>query len=168
MEHEHDAERDGSGDLARRDGGGDRGQDSGHRDAEGVGDSVAEVEGAADGDPGETSQIYQVAQRFEGPLPPVAVLQGYEDLVPGSARKLIDAHVRNEQVRGETVTRLSRAEAFAVITGAVGAQVLTIGGLLAAVALLVAGYPAASVAAIIPAILGASAQVVAAYKRREE
>lgn len=167
MAHEHDAERDSSGDLARRDGGGDRGSDPGQSHAEGSREPGAEVEGVPDGDAGATSEIYQVAQRFEGPLPPAAVLQGYEDLVPGSARKIIDAHVRNEQVRGETVTRLSRAEAFAVITGSVGAQILTVGGLVSAVVLLIAGLPAASVAAIIPAILGASAQVVAAVRRQD-
>lgn len=69
---------------------------------------------------------------------------------------------------GETITRLSRVESFAVAVGAVGAQILTIGGLVSGVALIVLGYPSASIAAIIPAILGASAQVIQARRQHRD
>lgn len=84
--------------------------------------------------------------------------------MPGSAKRIIDAHLHGERVVDNSIDKLSRAEAFAVRLGAVGAQVLTVGGLVAAVVLLLAGMPAASIAAVIPAILGGAAQVVSATR----
>ncbi|UOE45459.1 hypothetical protein [Agromyces larvae] len=86
--------------------------------------------------------------------------------MPGSARQIIEAHVYGERVSADAIRRLTRAEATAVVVGAIGAQLLTVGGLVAAVVLLVLGYPAAAIAGVIPAILGASAQIVSASRRR--
>ncbi|MFZ4894623.1 hypothetical protein ACL9RL_09250 [Plantibacter sp. Mn2098] len=92
-------------------------------------------------------------------------LAGYDQIVPGAAEKLVNEHLYGERVGSNAIRRLTNAESFAVVTGAVGAQILTIGGLVAAVVLVVNGYSAYAIGAIIPAILGASAQVVRASRK---
>lgn len=62
---------------------------------------------------------------------------------------MIGCHLCSEAVAADAVERLSRAEAVAVLTGVIGAQVLTVGAL----------------AAIVPGVLGAASQVVAAARR---
>ena len=73
-----------------------------------------------------------------------------------------------EETNRQALTRLTRAESTSVTIGAIGAQILTIGGLGAAVGLLIAGFPAYSVAAIIPAVLGGAAQIAAALNRKDK
>lgn len=124
----------------------------------------AEVEQPDAGGEAEGSQGLQIALSHKGPLPSPATLAGYDQLVPGTAQRMIEQQLYNESVTSEAIRRLTKAEAFGVVTGAVGAQLLTIGGLVAAVTLIVLGYPAASIAGIIPAILGASTQVVTAWR----
>lgn len=104
---------------------------------------------------------------FSGPLPDPGTLAGYNSVVPGSAQRIIDAHLTKEYASAHALTRLTRAESTAVATGAIGAQVLTIGGLVCAVGLLVAGFPSGAIAAIFPAILGGAAQVVSAFRRKD-
>lgn len=85
--------------------------------------------------------------------------------MPGSAKQIVDAHLRREQVAADAMDRLTKAESLAVSIGAIGAQVVTVGGLAAAVVLLVAGFPSSAIAAVIPAILGGAAMVVSAWRK---
>lgn len=96
------------------------------------------------------------------------MLSGYDTVVPGSGREIVDAHLLKERASAAALTRLTRAESTAVTVGAIGAQILTVGGLVAGVWLLLAGVPAAAIAAIIPAILGGAAQVVSAARRNRD
>ncbi|MGP6172050.1 hypothetical protein ACTU6V_12690 [Microbacterium sp. A204] len=124
-------------------------------------------EADADQDSEEFTQVVEIARSFSGPLPHEQTLSAYNSIVPGSAKKIIDGHLYGEKAAADALTRLTTAESSAVMIGAVGAQLLTIGGLVAAVVLIVTGFPLASIAGIIPAILGASAQVIAATRKRD-
>jgi uncharacterized membrane protein len=106
------------------------------------------------------------AELFSGPIASPRTLSEYEHIVPGSARELIDCHLRAEAVAADAVERLSRAEAVSVGVGVIGGQVLTVGALIAAVVLLANGSTAGAIAAIVPGALGAAAQLVAAVRRR--
>ncbi|MFG6445602.1 hypothetical protein ACFXQA_10060 [Microbacterium sp. P07] len=105
-----------------------------------------------------------IGASFSGPLPPASILRGYEELVPGSAADIIGAHVRNENARAGALTRLTRAESFGVIVGTLGAQVLTVGGLVSGVILVVNGFPAESLFGFIPAAVSSTALVVSAVR----
>ena len=87
------------------------------------------------------------------------MIEGYERVVPGSAEKIVDAHVANEHARAGALTRLTRAESFGVIVGTLGAQLLAIGGLAAGVVLIVQGFPAESLLGFVPAVIGSGALV---------
>lgn len=104
------------------------------------------------------------SRSFRGPLPPVAMIEGYERVVPGSAEKIVDAHVANEHARAGALTRLTRAESVGVIVGAIGSQLLAIGGLAAGVVLIVQGFPAESLLGFVPAVISSGALVVSAVR----
>ncbi|MDR6574868.1 putative membrane protein [Curtobacterium sp. 320] len=61
---------------------------------------------------------------------------------------------------------MSRAESAAVVIGVIGAQVLTVGALAGAVVLISVGSTAAGLIAIVPGVLAAASQLVAAARRR--
>jgi uncharacterized membrane protein len=71
-------------------------------------------------------QIRQVIQEFSGPLPMPSMLQGYEDVVPGAAERIIklaeDEAVHRRQMDGAFVRYrlLSLILAGAVVLGALG------------------------------------------------
>ena len=92
------------------------------------------------------------------------MIEGYERVVPGSAEKIVDAHVANEQARAGALTRLTRAESIGVVVGAIGAQLLAVGGLAVGAALIVQGFPAESLLGFIPAVMSSGALVVSAVR----
>jgi uncharacterized membrane protein len=66
-------------------------------------------------EPGRTgSERFKLTQSYSGPLPPPIVLRGYDELVPGRAGQMIDAHDRGEHTIAGSMERISRAEAFSV------------------------------------------------------
>lgn len=109
---------------------------------------------------------FELAEHFSGPVAAPQVLAGYERLVPGAARELIACHVRSESVASDALERTSRAEATAVVIGVVGAQVLTVGALVAGCALIMNGHGATALVALVPGVLGAGAQLLSATRRR--
>jgi uncharacterized membrane protein len=62
-------------------------------------DEVVEGEHVPDHAPGEQRVEITEATSFSGPLPPPGVLRGYDDVVPGLAREIVD------QWKGETAHR---------------------------------------------------------------
>jgi uncharacterized membrane protein len=128
----------------------------------------AGVSGTANGSRGEAdANVLNIAatEMFSGPVASPRVLAEYERLVPGAAERMIGCHLRSEAVAADAVERLSRAEAVAVLTGVIGAQVLTVGALIAGAILISAGHTVGALAAIVPGVLGAASQVVAAARR---
>jgi hypothetical protein len=108
------------------------------------------------------------SELFSGPVASPRALREYETIVPGAARQLIDCHLRSEAVAADAVERLSRAETAAVVVGTIGAQVLTFGALGAAVLMVVNGHTTAAIAAVVPGVLSAAAQVISAVRRPSE
>lgn len=53
-----------------------------------------------------------VARRHRGPLPPREILEGYDDLAPGSAKKMIDNVVRRSELRTEEDHRAATFRRF--------------------------------------------------------
>jgi uncharacterized membrane protein len=163
------------GDVSRSVRGSDGRSDSAHSNAEHpVRDDGKQVDsaGASEHDPQEQresgafdEELLEVERSFSGPLPPAGMLHDYEMVVTGSAQGIVDAHLYGERARADALTRITKAEAKSVTTGAIGAQVLTIGGLGSAVVLILLGYEAGLIA-IIPGVLGAAAQVVSAARSK--
>lgn len=154
----------GTGDVARRVPGGDGGLEPSDQDAL-THPEAASADEASDGEPALEAGFLEIVHEFKGPLPPVPVLEGYERIVPGSAQKIIDAHLHGERTASDAVRRLTRAESFGVVLGSVSSALLTVGGLGAAVWLLLADIPSGAIAAVIPSILGGAAMVVSAYRK---
>lgn len=126
--------------------------------------TCAGTEPSAEG--GDSVLAFASSELFSGPVASPRALREYEAVVNGSARQLIDCHLRSEAVSADAVERLSRAEATAVTVGVIGSQVLTLGALGAGVALVAGGHTAAAIAAVAPGVLSAAAQVVAAVRQR--
>lgn len=122
------------------------------------------VEAELEDDAERYGSLAAVRASFSGPLPPVDVLRGYDDLVPGSAADLIGAHVRNENARANALTRLTRAESFGVVAGTIVSGLLTVGGLTAGVVLIVNDFPAESLFGFVPAALSSVALVISAVR----
>ena len=166
MPHE-DHENGTHGDISRGIRGSDGGSDPATPDAHGAGIVPNEQLDPGEADaPREPQALFEIAQAqsFSGPLPSVPTLAGYNELVPGSAERFIYAHLRNEQVASDAIERLTKAEAFGVTIGALGAQILTIGGFVIGVVLIIQGHSIASVGAFIPGVLGGAALLVSASR----
>ncbi|MDR5700150.1 hypothetical protein [Agromyces aerolatus] len=95
------------------------------------------------------------------------MLRGFEEIVPGAAERLLDSHLRSQDRYSGSIARLSSAEAFAVRFGVIGAYSLAMTGMIVAIGFVIAGMPAVSVAALIPAILGSAAQLVAVRRAQK-
>lgn len=128
--------------------------------------SSAAAAGGIDLTGSEAEHHIKLTQSYSGPLPPPIVLRGYDELVPGTASQMIDAHVRGENAIAGSMDRISRAEAFSVRCGAIVGPAFVVGGTAAAVGLLLAGYPEVALATLLPATLGAAAQVISIKRSR--
>lgn len=102
---------------------------------------------------------------YQGPLPHSAELANYDSIAPGSAAKLIDAHVYEKRAGADALTRLTRAESFGVSFGAVVAGVLVIGGLLSGVYLVMEDKPlAAALFGALPVLGGSATGIISAVR----
>lgn len=102
---------------------------------------------------------------YQGPLPHPSDLGVYEQLSPGASTKLIDAHVFEMRSRANALTRLTRAESFGVVFGAIVAGLLIIGGLVSGVTLIILGFPLASAFfGALPVLGGAATGIITASR----
>lgn len=85
--------------------------------------------------------------------------------MPGSAKRMVEGYLRSEAVTADAIERLSAAEGFVAKCGIVGVQFVTLTALVLAAALLVTGRAGGALVAVLPAVLGAAAQVAAALRR---
>ena len=65
---------------------------------------------------------------FQGPLPPPSILRGYEDIVPGSAAKIIDWADSEREHRHRTETTIVRAETTRDLRGQILAAIVALAG----------------------------------------
>ncbi|WP_144982397.1 DUF2335 domain-containing protein [Halomonas sp. C22] len=87
---------------------------------------------------------------FQGPLPPPSILRGYEDIVPGSAAKIIDWADSEREHRHRTETTIVRAETTRDLRGQLLAAAVAMAGFSVAAFALYLGH--AGVAAMITAM----------------
>lgn len=124
------------------------------------------------GQEGLLEQVFDFRTEHRGPLPDATTLQRYEEIVPGSAKGIIDGFLDEQRAQVESVReqnaaleRLTKSESRAVSIGSIGSATLAIVGLVAGVMLVVLGD---SIAGIIvggvPAIVASLARVVSASK----
>ena len=160
MGHEHKS-------CASADTRGVRGPDGGHHaPSENAGSAPSAAVEPNAGLTADSAFGFELAEHFSGPVAAPQVLAGCERLVPGAARELIACHVRSEAVASDALERTSRAEATAVVVGVVGAQVLTVGALIAGCVLIMNGQGATALLALVPGVLAAAAQLLSATRRR--
>lgn len=65
---------------------------------------------------------------FRGPLPPPSILRGYEDIVPGSAAKIIDWADSEREHRHRTETTIVHAETTRDLRGQILAAIVALTG----------------------------------------
>lgn len=161
----------GSGSLSGSDGR----PHSDQRDPQAVGavhEGVVEAEPILVAEPVDPNQLGALqltsTQLTLGPIPAPWVLRDYDALVPGTAAKIIDAHLHGERVQADALDRSVKADSNSMMIGAIAAPAIALTGLVSGVALIIAGHPIYSIAAIIPAILAGGAQVIAASRKTKD
>lgn len=177
-DEEHDAlgrdqESGGEGFPSRGVRGGDGGSDSSALDASSLGE-VAEPAGVEIDETGEEvfSRVVSLEATHVGPLPTPAMLQQYDDVVPGAATGIVEAYLeeqkaRVEQIRtqNDAVDRVTRAESSAVKVGTYATAGLSIGGTIVGIVLIFMGNTLAGVIiGALPYLLTGIAKVVSAAK----
>jgi uncharacterized membrane protein len=126
---------------------------------------VTEVVSSDEADSGDEEGVLEFAASYRGPLPHAGQLDAYNQIVPGSAKQLIDIHVYEKKASADALTRLTRAESFGVSLGSITSFLLIIGGIAAAVVLALFDKPLAAVlVGIVPAAGGSVAAVISAVK----
>lgn len=92
----------------------------------------------------ESRGLVASATQFSGPLPPPGVLQGYEDVVPGAAERII-AMAESEQNHRHHIQRESTNKHYAFRrTGQFFGLLVALGGLTTAGYIAYLGHPAAA------------------------
>lgn len=108
-----------------------------------------------------------LAQRhFSGPLPPPAVLQGYEDVLPGAAERIVQMaeqeqrqrHAFDNSLTASVTRQQERGQQFAFLLG---------GGALALAAFMVySGHPVYAIVTTVSSIATLAGAML--YRRRAE
>jgi len=71
-------------------------------------DNIHEESGSADGNRQDSGQVSLIRQEFAGPLPHPSVLAGYDDVVPGSAERILRMAEKQLEHRIGTESLLAR------------------------------------------------------------
>lgn len=115
----------------------------------------------------QSHQVIAVAQgHFSGPLPPPSVLQGYDDVLPGAAERIVQMaekeqhqrHSLDDLLAASATRQRARGQWFAFMLG---------GGALALAAFMVqAGHPGYAIVAMISSIAPLAGALI--YRRRSQ
>jgi len=109
-------------------------------------------------------RLIEVSSQFSGPLPSAQMLRDYEHVVPGTAARLVDAHLAKEHAATQAMRRLSLAETIAVIGGSIGAISIALMGIILGVTLIVQGHAGFGLIALIPGMLSGVAAIVSRFR----
>jgi len=110
------------------------------------------------------ASLIAISTQFSGPLPPASMLREYDELVPGTAAALLEAHLAKESATTEALTRLTRAESTAVRVGTWGSVIVAVVGITMGLTLIALQQNLIAIAALIPGILAAITGLVAEIK----
>jgi hypothetical protein len=92
------------------------------------------------------------------------MLREYEELIPGTAAALLEAHLAKESATTEALTRLTRAESTAVRVGTWGSVIVAVVGITMGLTLIALQQNLVAIAALIPGIIAAITGLVAEIK----
>lgn len=135
--------------------------------------SIARSDGPGDpsdlGDPVQDVLTgLEIQQSFSytrsGPVAPPYELKQYDEIVPGSAAKIIDASLHSVKVRDDAIERLTKAEAYSVTVAAFLAALLPYALVGAAVWLALTGHPEAAIWTAVGAGVSISPKLIDAIK----
>lgn len=127
--------------------------------------------GSADGEsPGGPVQdpLFQVRVERSGPLPHYGEFQGYEDVLPGSADRILRMAEEAQRAHIEADLTPIKAEAFALRAATVGVSFFPWLAVAAALALVAAGQNAAAAIAGLAGLFSAGPQIIAATRRPQQ
>jgi len=114
---------------------------------------------------GESNQVVKISQGiFSGPLPPPQVLQGYEDILPGAAERILQMAEQEQSHRHAFDNELGRSVTRQQERGQVFAFVLGAGALGLAAFMVWSGHPGYAITTTIAAIGTLAASLI--YRRR--
>ena len=83
------------------------------------------------------AEIIQVQREFSGPIPHPDIIRGYENVVPGSANRIIEMAEKQAKHRQDMESIMVRAESRDGLLGVLFAFALGIGSLVASVVVVV-------------------------------
>ncbi len=93
-------------------------------------------------------QLIVANQQWAGPLPPPSLLQGYDEVLPGCAERIVRSMEREQEHRHEMDKRLVDTYRTVYTRGQAIASVVALGSLAGAIYLGINGQTAPSVAAL--------------------
>jgi len=102
---------------------------------------------------GEQQSGIQLVAAHQGPLAAPWTLSQYDASYPGTGLKLIEAHLRREQVVSDTIERIGKTEARAPMIGAVAAPTIVLASIAALITLVLRGQTTEGLLALLPAVL---------------
>lgn len=164
-EHSEDAGKgDREGDSSRSLRRNDRGSDevASDEEADSAVDGIDEAILLDDGS--DPKSVLALSEKHRGPLPHPKTLRSYDEIVPGSAELIIQLYAEDRRAKIGALERVTKAESRAVSIGSISASLLSVGGLIAAVVLIVQGFPAAGLLLAVPSLVTSVARVVSAAK----
>lgn len=110
----------------------------------------------------------EVTATFKGPIPPPNILQGYENISPGFADRIIGMAEHALDATTEMDLTDRRAEAFALKAATVGVTFFPWIAIVCATILAVAGLPFAALLTGAAGLLVAGPQIIAAVRGRQD
>lgn len=89
----------------------------------------------------QTQLAAVAATHFEGPIPPPAILQGYEDVIPGSAERILRMAEQESSYRHGLTTKMLNADISRSNRGLWLGWVVALAFLVAATMMVLGGHP---------------------------
>ena len=132
-------------------------------------DDDSERDGGADVQPTPGRSVVSVSrslESFEGPLPPPAVLEGYERVLPGSAERILRMAEQQAEHRRVVFTTLVEADTSRARWGLWLGAVVAVAFILAATAMVLAGQTVAGTIVATADLLGIVGVFVYGTRRR--
>ncbi|HIJ83208.1 MAG: hypothetical protein HW380_2423 [Magnetococcales bacterium] len=108
-----------------------------------------------------------VIRSFQGPLPPPAILEGYEGIVPGSAERILIMAEKSAEFQREITTAALAAESNDTRRGQWFAFLIATGALIAGGVAVLTGNPEAGAAIISVVLAGGIGTFILSRKKND-
>lgn len=124
--------------------------------------------GVENGQLGEQGELFQVAQYRSAPLPTPEELAAYGQIEPTLVDRIVGMAEVSTHGRYEIQRRAVGAESAVAVIGAVAMALVAVGGLVASIFLIVAGYETTALLTAMPGILIGIGQIVNASRKKSD